>query len=265
MRIVLSACRLVLFMDFLELATTAAKAAGKLALEKQGHVKVWEKNPQDVVTEADIACEKLIKEMILTEYPDHSFIGEEGGESGDSEYQWVIDPIDGTQNYARDRHEFCTVIALRKNNETLISVIYLPVLDKLYAAKRDAGATCNGEKIVIKTSPLKDSMVCFQYAKKSFLHKNSVKIFDTLLPVVTRVLVAGSSSIAFCELADGQIDAIVKVGKKKLWDVYPGMLIAQEAGATITTFQNNEWEENSESMAAANKDLHQELLALLNS
>src|SRR5262249_55557747 len=133
-------------VDFLAASEEAARAAGRVLQDWAGRFTVSEKGPADLVTEADLASQTVIHQILSRRFPDHAFLGEEGLRSspGGTDYRWIIDPLDGTSNYVHRFPYYAVSIGLEFRNELIAGVIYDPTRDELFAAQRGGGATLNG-------------------------------------------------------------------------------------------------------------------------
>ena len=247
----------------LEVAVSAAKKAGKILLGRMGKTRVSEiKGKADMSTDADIESEKAIIGFIESAFPKHSIIGEETGKKDKgSESTWIIDPLDGTKNYFKRIPIFSVSIALAREKEIVLGVVFDPVAKMLYHAERGKGCFLNGERIrVSKTRSLDRATVFFDSgnlgkANPESLRKMGEKIY--------RVRNFGVGSLALCYLAQGAYDAYVGNPNVKIMDIAAGTLIAGEAGAKVTGLKGetaNLFE--SRALVASNGLLHKGLLEI---
>lgn len=218
------------------------KNAGQIILENQGKVKIVKfKDRKDIATSADLASEKYIIESILKKYPDHGIISEEKGEiNKGSEYRWIIDPLDGTKEYIRGIPLWNVSLALEFKNDLVISAVYRPYENKLYSAAKGMGSYLNSK--IIKVSEIKDIKDSFVYCYLPSFHRqeeNYESAFKKLTDIgknVYRLRSLSDENTALCWLAHGGIEAYLNLSNPpKLHDIAPGILIAQEAGAYITS------------------------------
>lgn len=215
-----------------------ALEAGALQLEYMNHkIKYNTKSTEvDIVTEVDLLCEKLIISKIKELYPLHSIISEEAGESlNDNEYVWIIDPLDGTNNYFHGYPVFAVSIALRQGNEALLGVVHLPYAGEMFWAAKDMGAYINDEKIrVSSVDSLKVALLAtgFPYDKAEDLKNNNIDIFAHIVPDIMGIRRSGSAAYDLCCVACGRLDGYWEM-KIKLWDMAAGELIIREAGGSV--------------------------------
>ncbi|MBW2645446.1 MAG: inositol monophosphatase [Deltaproteobacteria bacterium] len=230
----------------------------------QAH-SIKKKGAIDLVTEADEHAERLIIDTILAEYPDHSILAEEsGGVLARSPYQWIIDPLDGTTNFAHNLPCFSTSIALALNGETVFGVVENPVLQERFWAVKGEGAFLNGKEIrVSSTESLSESLLVtgFPYDLKA--------IIDTLLARFQRCLEAsqgvrrlGSAAIDLCYVACGRFDGFWEQNLHP-WDTDAGVLIVREAGGIVTDFAGGPHQRDMKEILATNGRIHEELIGVL--
>ncbi len=257
----------------LEFAKELAKDAGSLALsyykERIGHC--FKSSPDDLVTDADIAVSDLIIKKIKEKYPDHGIISEEEDEivNPDAEYVWVIDPIDGTRNFAKHIAIWCTMIGLTKNGEPYIGVIYDAINDELFYAEKDKGSYCNGERLsVSKHGDVKHAFTVFSngivndespYSPKKF--KEFIKFYKNLMGENGHWISNYGTMLEACHLAAGRIDVLVK-NSGLYHDYLAPYVVATEAGATWTDCTGEKWEKGKMDIVVANPKLHKKLLEL---
>ena len=215
-----------------------ARAAGALQLEYL-HKKIkynTKSTDVDMVTEVDFLCEKLIISKIKELYPLHSIISEEAGESlNENEYVWIIDPLDGTNNYFHGYPVFAVSIALRRGSEPLIGVVYSPYIEEMFWAAKGMGAYLNDEKIsVSETDNLKGALLAtgFPYDKAVDVKHNNIEIFAHIVPYIMGIRRSGSAAYDLCCAACGRLDGYWEM-KIKLWDMAAGELIMLEAGGGV--------------------------------
>lgn len=192
----------------------------------------------DLVSIADGQVERLIIDTIRKRFPDHSFFGEETGQSNTgSEYRWVIDPIDGTQSFVKKHVYFSISIAFQKNGQTIAAAVYAPALDRLFFAEKGKGATMNGTPIHVSgCGKLEDALCTSGLAcLRANLKHNGLPLFCSLRPHVRDVYRGGSAALDLCNIACGTFDAYWEYCLN-LYDVAAGVLIAQEAGAEIRDY-----------------------------
>lgn len=218
-------------------AETVARDAGQLAqsyLADRRTLKVARKGPQDVVTEADSAVERMIIATLRSGYPGDTFIGEEGG-GAVGERCWVIDPIDGTTNFARGLPHWCVSIALVVAGRTEVGVIFDPNADLLYSAQRGSGARCNNTLIQVSgTTEVAGAMVDVGYSSRTGIDDFGTMV-TALLQSGVNVTQAGSAALGLARVADGRLDGYAE-RHLYAWDVLAGMLLVEEAGGCVNEF-----------------------------
>lgn len=213
----------------------------------------------DLVTEVDELSEELIREKIRNNYPKHSILAEESGvEDNESDYRWVIDPLDGTNNYTHGFSIFAVSIALEFEGEVVLGVVYVPTLDHLYWSIKGQGAFLNGERLRIsETDDLEEALLAtgFPYDKATS-NRNNLDNFTKLLPQVRGVRRSGSAAFDLCNVASGVFDGFWEL-KLSFWDVAAGALLVQEAGGRVVTFDKKK----GITIAAGNEGLVEKILA----
>jgi myo-inositol-1(or 4)-monophosphatase len=256
-------------LEFLKTAEHAARTAGKLLDNLQGRCQVWSKGPKDFVTEADIAAQKVIREIVLEAYPTHGFVGEEdqaahAWNEDFAGYRWIVDPLDGTSNYVHQLPSYAVSIALELNGEILVGVVFDPASDECFTATLGHGAFLNGELIqASRCEDFADAMVAASFAAN--IQRGSVEIarFIEVLVACHSMRRLGSAALNLCYLGAGRLDAYWATSVKP-WDVAAGVLIAKEAGAVFTSVEGGVFDIRRPQLAgSANEKLHQQLLHVL--
>ena len=244
-----------------------SKEAGQLIKEKFGkNLEIeFKTNELNLVTEADKASEKLITDFINKKYPSHGILAEEGSEFNTSaEYLWVIDPLDGTTNFAHGLPIFSVSIGLQKNGKTIAGIVYDINQNIIYAAELGSGATANDKKIKVSTnSNLAHSMLVtgFPYDVKDNPDK-AFERFITMIKSSRAVRRLGSAAIDFCYVAKGVFDGFWEVHLHP-WDVCAGKLIVEEAGGVITDFDGEEIDIYSKRILCSNGKIHSTMIKKL--
>jgi myo-inositol-1(or 4)-monophosphatase len=246
-----------------DLAIAAAKEAGKILIENFGKIeRVDEKGSRELVSNVDIAAEKKIIEVIKSRYPDHGILCEESeGQTTDSEYKWIIDPLDGTHNYIYGISVFGICIALEYKGELVLGVVNLPYSGELYCAEKGRGAYCNGKPIHVSKRMMKEALAIFD----STLHTEKTAKIGFLSALVDRVFtfrMSGSSARNLTYVAGGNVDLVVEYSDKP-WDFAAGGLIVEEAGGKMTTLDGDKWSPYIQGYIASNGEFHDEILELL--
>ncbi len=246
---------------------TATQEAGKIIQQYfNGVFKIDHKESvNNLVTEVDKLSEDRIIDVIRAVYPAHTIISEEVGEMIKvSEYQWIIDPIDGTVNFAHGIPLCCVSIGLMHNNQLLMGAVYNPMMNELFFAERGKGATLNGEPIRVSTK--KDfSTAClvtgFPY-KWPDNTEHPIKVFERIVMQGLPVRRLGSAAIDLCWVACGRFDGFWEYNLNS-WDVAAGYLVLQEAGGRITDFDGAEYNVFEKETLATNGLIHDQMLRLI--
>ncbi|MBN1796866.1 MAG: inositol monophosphatase [Sedimentisphaerales bacterium] len=260
----------------LETALVAARLAGQHAMEHMDYVKATIKSDNEMVSQADAQCQKIIIDRIKETYPDHGFIGEEGPDGnlfkqpprGDEKIWWVIDPIDGTNNYIRQVPLFCVCVAAVYENKPVVGVTFEPATERMYTAFEGGDAQLNGRKITASAEGINN----FEHIGLDSHNKDSVPHWLNDLMIRTRFRNLGSAGLHFAYVANGGFIATI-IRNVKIWDVASGAIIAESAGAVVTDFQSNPFfpldiaAYNGEKLniVCANKKVHSEIIRLINS
>ncbi len=224
----------------LTIAKRAAFNAGDVirnAFEQQDRIKISEKNPNDFVSNIDLASEQVLIDTILEAYPEHLIVSEERGEVGhqDSQYRWVIDPIDGTTNFVKGLPHFAISIAVYKDNKLEAALVYNPIIDEMFMAARGQGATLNDRKIRASSHILPANAVIatgIPYRHPE-LHASTITNLKQVLTTFPDIRRAGAASLDLCYVACGRVDGFYEKGLAE-WDIAAGTLIAQESGAIVS-------------------------------
>ncbi len=229
---------------YLNAAIHAAKLGGEQLLSRMGKVKVNEKKPRDLVTEADLASQKAIEDYLLGEFPEHRFLGEESDvhnlEINQDEVCWIVDPLDGTVNYVHQLNSFSVSIALRRGDETIVGVVYDPVIDEMFCAARGQGAFLNGQPVCHSDcTDLHKALVVCSFSSSVDRHHPEVERFLRVLGQAGSIRRLGSAALNLCFVACGRSDAYWATGLN-CWDVAAGMLILDEAGGVAKTIEGGE-------------------------
>ena len=226
-------------LDELEpLALSIAREAGALILERRvAGVEIAEtkSSATDIVTAADQASENLIRDRILAARPDDSVLGEEGSQvSGGTGVRWVVDPIDGTVNYAHGIPNYAVSIGVELDGETVVGVVLNPAQGLEYTARRGGGAFCNGSPIrVAEPVEVAQSVVGTGFNYSPELRVVQARTVAAMLPRVADIRRFGSCALDLCAVAEGSLDGYVEEGIGGAWDYTAGALVATEAGAEV--------------------------------
>ena len=220
----------------------------------------------NLVTEADHAADKAIREVIKTAFPDHGIVSEESDEKvSESEYKWIIDPIDGTVNFANGIPICCVSIGLEYNGEMLMGAVYNPIINEFFFAEKGKGATLNDEKISVssKTEVLTSCLVTgFPY---TYLDQPNgpLEVFSRLIKKGIPVRRLGSAAIDLCWVAAGRFDGFYE-HQLYAWDSAAGFLIVEEAGGKVTNLKGEKYSPYQFGIIATNGKIHEELVEWVN-
>ena len=226
----------------LNIAIRAARSAGNVIAKACGQmdlVQTTQKGTNDFVTNIDKEAEQAIVHVLRKSFPDHDIIGEENGEYGNnnSDYQWIIDPLDGTTNFIKGIPHFAVSIALRHQGKLDQAVVFDPLRGEVFTASRGAGAQLNGRRI--RTTNLPDLGGAILATGFPFKHKHHLdaytETFKTLMTQAADVRRTGSAALDLCYVAAGRFDGFWEIGLKP-WDFAAGELILREAGGLISDF-----------------------------
>jgi myo-inositol-1(or 4)-monophosphatase len=220
-----------------DLAVEVARAAGELVvrLRTEGvEVADTKSSPIDIVTEADRACERLIRDRLLGARPDDGIVGEEGSQrAGTSGVVWIVDPIDGTVNYLYGLPHYAVSIAAELAGDVVAGVVLAPVLGLEYVATRGGGATCNGRSVRPRpVAPMSERLVATGFSYEQPARTRQAAYIARLLPQVRDLRRLGSCALDVCGVAAGTVDAYVEEGAH-IWDHAAAGLILAEAGGVL--------------------------------
>ena len=255
----------------LEFAIQTARAAGGLLAERFGRkIEITNKSEIDLVTESDLASESLIIDRIKTYYPAHSILAEESGASNpqdrdsQSDWRWVIDPLDGTTNYAHGYPCFCVSIALEHNGKLQIGVVYDPVRDEMFAAERGQGASLNGRRIsVSQTASLGRALLCTGFPYDVRQRNEFARHFASFIMHAQGVRRDGAAALDLAYVAAGRFDGFWEEGLKP-WDVAAGALIIEEAGGRLSNYLGEPLDIFTPPVVASNGLIHEAMMQVLN-
>ncbi len=229
---------------FLETAIKAAQKAGDILVESYGQLKkdqVSLKGARDFVTEIDKKSEKEILNIIQSQFPDHSILAEESGiQENNSDYQWIIDPLDGTVNYIHEFPIFCVSIGMEYQGKRKIGVVYDPLRQELFSAEQGQGAHLNGKKIsVTPITELSEAILATGFPFR--IHDrldNYLQMFKSVFQNVSGIRRGGSAAIDLAYTACGRFDGFWEMGLSP-WDISAGLLLIEEAGGLTSGFDGN--------------------------
>ena len=256
-------------MDLQRVQQIAIAAAYKGAEVLRSHFgrisRIDKKGRIDLVTEADTASEKVILDTIGRAFPDHGFLAEESGSSfGQTDEIWIIDPLDGTTNYAHQTGHYAVSIAFSRREDILVGIVLNPASGELFSAISGGGAFLNGRPIAVSTAEsVSDSLLVTGFPYNLNEHLDPlIGRFAACLKAAQGVRRFGSAAIDLCHVACGRFDGFWEQHLKP-WDTAAGFLIAKEAGAIVTDFSNQPFVIDKKEILATNGKIHQQMLELL--
>lgn len=253
-------------MDMKTLAVEAAREAGALLAARIGDAHSLEfKGDVDIVTEMDKRAEALIVERIRERFPDHSILTEEGeGRETGSAVKWIIDPLDGTTNYAHGFPFFCVSIGIEDSGEMVFGAVYDPSSDELFTAARGAGALLNGSPLRVSRIERVDRSLLatgFPYDIRTS-EENNLDNFSRFSLAAQAVRRAGSAALDLCYVACGRFDGFWEL-KLRPWDTSAAALVVSEAGGRVTDFSGGGFSIYGTECLASNGLIHDEMIDLL--
>lgn len=252
--------------DFVQVAKEAAVLGGYILKENFGKIKredIEYKSKKDFVTYVDKLSEERIKNFILSTFPEHSFLGEEKGVSGkdSSEYQWIVDPLDGTKNYINGFEIFAVSVALEKEGEIIAGAIYIPMLDKLYWAGKEEGAYVNGKLMRVSDRPKDMAIIAtgfpFRYEEEIDRY---LKAFREAMITFSAVRRPGAAAVDLAMTAEGVFDGFFEMKLSK-WDIAAGSLLVEEAGGIFSNFHGKRILDGN--VVAGGKNIHKILIDIV--
>lgn len=247
------------------IASRAARKAGDIILRYHNQIdqlSIENKAVNDFVSEVDQMAEDAIINEIKKAFPEHSILGEESGEIlGDANYQWIIDPLDGTTNYLHGFPQYSVSIALYENNEATHAVVYDPFKEELFSASKGEGAYLNNQRLrVTNTNGFKDTLIGTGFPFKAPEHLDAyLAMFKAIHPHVAGIRRAGSAALDLAYLAAGRMDGFWEI-KLNAWDIAAGALLVKEAGGFIGDFSGRNDYLETGNVVAGNHKVFKELL-----
>jgi myo-inositol-1(or 4)-monophosphatase len=231
----------------------------------EGKFKVHKKGAIDLVTQADTESEKTIIGTIKNTFPDHAVLAEESGlNKGEADHKWIVDPLDGTTNFAHRLGLFAISIAFALNGDTVIAIVLSPITGELFTAVKGKGAELNGDPInVSDAQSVSESLLVTGFPYNLIYSVSPLMTrFSNCLKASQGVRRLGSAAMDLCFVACGRFDGFWEQNLKP-WDTAAGELIAREAGATVTDFSNKPFDIYKNEILATNGNIHEEMLLLL--
>ena len=252
--------------DVIAVAREAALKAGKILRENIGGTRqITYKGDINLVTEMDMRSEREVVGTLRAAFPQHGIVAEEETDiRSDSGFTWIIDPLDGTTNYAHGYPCFSVSIALEQEGTIVAGVVYDPMREELFSAQKGQGAFLNEKKISVSvTDTLMKSLLAtgFPYDRK-VSEKNNMNYFHDILMSSQEVRRDGSAALDLCSVASGRFDGFWEL-KLKPWDVAAGSLIVTEAGGMVTDLFGEKFDLYAEEILASNGRVHQQIVKIL--
>jgi len=248
-----------------EVAIKASLEAGKILKNNFGkisHIKM--KSDRNLVTDIDLKADKVITEKIRKYFSSDNILSEESSLSNfESDYTWIIDPLDGTHNYIHNIDIFGVSVAVAYKDEGIIGIIYMPLTNELYVAQKDKGAFCNNKRIQVSDRDIKNATMVYDSSIR--LDKESMlKNLSVLTDKVFNIRMLGCTVRSLSYIAEGKAEMEIEYNDE-VWDYAAGLLLVEEAGGLSTDFKGNKWNIKTKGYIASNKIVHQEVLDIINS
>jgi myo-inositol-1(or 4)-monophosphatase len=251
---------------YIQTAKEAALKSGRFLkenLDKTG--EIFYKGAVDLVTNFDTQAQRMIFDHLSKCFPDHDYLAEEGlSQKKGAEFRWIIDPLDGTTNYAHGFPVFSVSIALEKRGEVILGLVYDPMREEVFSAEKGEGAFLNGRKIKVSSvDDLDKSLLAtgFPYDLRTS-DVNNIAHFNNFIIRVQGIRRCGSAAMDLCYVACGRFDGFWEL-KLSPWDMAAGALIVQEAGGRISDFKDKEFVLSGSEILASNGLIHQEMVDVL--
>jgi myo-inositol-1(or 4)-monophosphatase len=264
--------------SFTAVAINTAAKAGEWIKSKLGDFSSLniKHSPHDLVTEVDKGSEQMIRNLLMTHFPTHAILGEEGVEPGPeasikalqeasgSEYLWIVDPVDGTTNFVHGFPFFSVSIALAYKGEVIVGVVYDPNRDELFVAEKGKGAYVRGRRMQASAEErLLDSLVATGFpADRDMALPANMKGLEAMVPKVRNIRSSGSAALHMAYVASGRLTGFWEIGLNS-WDMAAGMLLIEESGGKVTDTLGRPYDLGVRHVAATNGRIHDELLSVL--
>ena len=251
----------------LNIAIRAARSAGRILLryfERVDQLQIQVKGPNDFVSEVDRGAEEAIIQQLRSTFPDHAILAEESGTQGKSDYEWVIDPLDGTTNYLHGFPQFSISIALRHRGRLECGLVYDPLREEMFTAARGEGAQLNDRRIRVgKRLSLDGALIGTGFPFREQRHLGAyLGMFKDLIESTAGLRRPGSAALDFAYVASGRTDGFWELGLSE-WDFAAGALLVSEAGGTVTDLVGGTSHFKTGNVVAGNLKVHQALLEKL--
>lgn len=248
--------------EFLVVAKQSALAGGEILMRefKKENLRTKSKGAHDLVNQADFMSEKKILSVIKAHFPQHAFLAEESGQGKkQSDYLWLVDPLDGSVNFAMHSPIFSISIALAFKDEVIMGLVYYPIVNKMFTAEKGRGAYLNGRKIKVSAKKkVNQSLVNFCGRAP----KTAIEVYGKFKGKALDTRQLGSGAIELAYVAVGYTEAVI-LPDTEPWDIAAGILLVREAGGKVTNFKGQKWTLKDKPVIATNGLIHQEVLRLL--
>jgi myo-inositol-1(or 4)-monophosphatase len=261
--------------DYMRVCEAAVRVGGQVVQDWAGRFDVRKKGPADLVTQADLASQEVVRKIVLAAFPDHCLLGEEnepicgadvspaqaaGTTAPQSDYRWIVDPLDGTTNYVHGVPHYCVSLALERRGHLLVGAVYNPVLDECFTAGDGRGARLNDKPLHASgVSALSEALAAVGFPPGVQPDAPDLRMFLAMLPRCQAIRRTGSSALNLCYLAAGRFDLYWSYSTH-IWDVAAGVLILREAGGCVTSPGGGAFSlEEVDFLAAATPQLHARL------
>ena len=258
--------------SYTAVAVNTASKAGEWIKTKVGNFRnlQYKKSPTDLVTEVDKGAEQMIRSLIATHFPEHAFLGEEGGADGltpeqaqEAEYVWIVDPVDGTTNFVHGFPAFCVSIALAHKGEVIVGVVYDPSRDEMFVAEKGKGAYLHGKRMRVSgDARLAESMVATGLPAAEEDAVRNLEKMRIVRPYARAIRMAGAATIHLAYVAAGRMSGYWEYGLN-VWDMAAGALLITEAGGKITDLNGKPLTMTTRNILATNGLIHDELLGFV--
>lgn len=245
----------------LQTAILAARQAGVIIMDQLNdqHQVKW-KAGREIVTEVDLRAQEAIIGTIKARFPDHDILAEEGSELTGNSYAWIIDPLDGTDNYVNQFPCFCASIALQHDSIITLGVVYDPLNDRFFKAQRGHNADMNDKYLhVSQIQKLTEAMIIISWPRDDEARENTLRLAIAMTHNARTLRTLGSAALSLCYVAAGWADGFIHANIEP-WDAAAGALIVRETGGKVTDFAGQPWRITSRQLVASNGLLHDEII-----
>jgi myo-inositol-1(or 4)-monophosphatase len=249
-----------LLQDCIEAAAEAARRAGRVLLEWRHRFSIKEKARFDLVTDADLASQQAVFELLQARFPNFGFIGEEAVHRRPPRQpglpSWIVDPLDGTTNYVHDFPMYAVSIGLEQGGEPILGVIYDPTRQELYHAGRGLGAWLNGQRLqATKLDRLEDALLCTGFPPDMSGHQHTLDAWQAFSTRTQSIRRSGTTVLNLAYIAAGRVDGYW-THQAHAWDACAGVCLVREAGGTVTNLDSSPFTLSTLDMLASNGPLH---------